>query len=233
MIKAIGGHTVLENPVLTFTTSKDQLSVVEKELLSEINLFNYKFGKNVYSFEQRLFMKMLLEIFINEYNLFFYYLEKTAEPKTRLRSHKKLMYGHRKSIGEENIYEEEVQLNSNQTIIYSILHLTKDNIDYINENLIDSRFLFGYIANNDAPKNSIFDNLEIKKIIQSNPIKKGVFDMNILKVVSSKVNNSASILRLFRDGLNNDYVSLFYKNLDHLEEMKEMMNKFKIKNLTK
>lgn len=229
MIKSIRIAQILDNPVMVFTRSKDQLSTAEKEAISKKRAYHYKFEEDVYSFEQRLFFSILMKLFIERFELYFCYLDKIAEPPTKLRSHKKLMHAHKKSIGPGNLYEEEVELDAGKTIMYSIIHLDEANVDYVCKHLVDSRFVFGVVRDKQEG-GDLFRGLALTELIQTNPpSSSNIFDLNLLRAVNQLVNNTSSVISISRDGLNNDYLSLFYENESHLELMKGMKGQFKVR----
>ena len=229
MIKSIATTQILESPILSLASSQGQLSDAEKAAISGKKVFHYKFEQDVYTIEQDLFFKALMERFMEAGHLYFYYLDKMAEPKSRLRSHKKLLYAHREAIGKANLYEEEVELGQCKTIIYSIVRVDKGNVDYVCEYLINSLFSFG-LAKEGNPQTDWLEGLRLTDLLQAHPpLSRKVFDVNLLSVIGRLVNNQTSMIRLFRDGLDNDYLSLFYESESHLSLMKAMKQQFAIK----
>lgn len=229
MIKSISTTQILDHPILPFTFSKSQLSDAEKASVSVKKVFHYQFEEDVYAVEPDLFFKTLMRSFVEERNLYFFYVDKVAEPQYRLRSHKKLLYAHRDRIGQDQLYEEEVELRSGETVLYSIVRVDESNLDYVCAHLVNSLFAFGLVK--DLPnRGDYYEGLSLRSLIQSQPpSSRGLFDINLLKVVAHLVDESSSVIRVFKDGLDNDYLSLFYENEQHLSIMEAMKKRFKVK----
>jgi len=74
--------------------------------------------------------------------------------------------------------------------------------------------------------------LALTELIQTNPpSSSNIFDLNLLRAVNQLVNNASSVISISRDGLNNDYLSLFYQNESHVELMKGMKGQFKVRDV--
>lgn len=229
MIKSISTTQILDHPILPFTFSKTQLSDEEQAAVLVKKVFHYQFGEDVYSVEQDLFFKTLMRSFAEGHSLYFFYIDKVAEPQSRLRSHKKLLYAHRDRIGRDHLYEEEVALRSGKTVLYSIVRVDESNLDYVCAHLVNSLFAFGLVTDHQSGEHN-FEGFSLRQLIQRQPpSSSGLFDINLLKVVAHLVDESSSVIRVFRDGLDNDYLSLFYENEQHLAIMEAMKKRFKVK----
>jgi hypothetical protein len=228
MIKSIATAQILDNPILPFASRKGHLSDAEKAAVSGKRVFHYKFEEDVYTVEQDLFFKTLMGRFMAASHLYFYYIDKMAEQKSRLRSHKKLLYAHREAIDQANLYEEEVALGQGKTILYSIVRVDKSNVDYVCKHLINSLFSFGLVKDGNQQKDWL-EGLRLTDLLQAHPpLSSELFDVNLLSVIGRFVNNQTSLIRLSRDGLDNDYLSLFYESESHLSLMKAMKQQFTI-----
>ena len=229
MIKSISTTQILDYPILPFTFSKTQLSDEERAAVLAKKVFHYQFEEDVYAVEQDLFFKTLMRSFAEERDLYFFYIDKMAEPHSRLRSHKKLLYAHREHIGRDCLYEEEVELPSGKTILYSIVRVEESNLEYVCTHLINSLFAFGLVKDHKKRVRN-FEDLSLRQLILSQPPSPGeLFDINLLKVIARLVDRETSVIRVLRDGLNNDFLSLFYENEQHLALMEAMKDQFKVK----
>ena len=229
MIKSTDTAHILDNPLMPFTRSKEQLSAAEQAFLSKKRAYHYKFEQDVYSAEQSLFFRMLMKRFVGQFELYFFYVDKIAEQKTKLRSHKKLMYPHKQAIGPSHLHEAEVELDSGKTLLYSIIHLEEANIDYVCKHLIDSRFAFGLVKDKQEEANR-FQGLALTELIQTNPPSSSrIFDLNLLRAIAQLTGPTSSLIHISRDGLDNDYLSLFYENEGHLGLMRGLGEQFAVR----
>ncbi|HKK78696.1 MAG TPA: hypothetical protein VJ933_03665, partial [Phaeodactylibacter sp.] len=73
------------------------------------------------------------------------------------------------------------------------------------------------------------EGLRLTNLLQAHsPLSSELFDVNLLSVIGRFVNNQTSLIRLSRDGLDNDYISLFHESESHLSLMKAMKQQFTI-----
>ena len=70
--------------------------------------------------EKKIFFRELSELLISQYNLYFFFVEKTTERRSKMRTHKKMMYTYKKQIGKDFLFEYEIELEGDRTILLSL-----------------------------------------------------------------------------------------------------------------
>lgn len=231
MIKVEQSNKLLSNDILAFTISKEELSILEKSSLEKLSLFSFKFNSEVYSIEKKIFFRQLSELLISQYDLYYFFVEKTAKKRSPIRTYKKMMYPHRNQIGKDFLFEYEIELEKDRTILFSAILVDDSNVDYVCSKLLDSRFSFACLVNKTKNKKSILERILLKNYLIKKKSENSVIDLNILKIAANLVDDKTSIIRRSNDGLDNTYLSVFYQNTSHIEVMKSMRNKFSIRNV--
>lgn len=143
------------------------------------------------------FKNILLSLLENN-KIYLTYIENFVSEKSKVRTYRKMFYQYKKNIGKNNLFELEIDINSSQSVLSSIIKLNKKNIDFCLEELINSNFNFGFIV----PKNSrsfkknrthFLDQLITNRLKDEKTIK-----TNFLKSLSKNLNKKKSIFTIHR-----------------------------------
>lgn len=228
MIELRNSNSVLANNIFTYGIGKEELSHEQLEELSAIKIASFKLDNSVYQAEEKIFFKEFSRELIKNHQALFVFMEKLPKPISKSRSYKKLMYPHRKQVGEGNLFEEEVIVKENQSILVSAVAIDDQNLDYVCDHLIGSLFVFGYVFGKDQEVKAAFDQLSLSSIIKSENYVKGIFDLNILWLIAHVLNDQAAVFMRSTDGKDNSYMNVFYTNPKVTGFVEEMRRKFKV-----
>lgn len=145
MIEIHKSGNLLEDPFFNFDYSKQFLNKREIVGLQEIRGLSFYIKGDSSFLEYDIFLKRLLKHLLTNYKIYLILSENYPSPINRIRTYKKLLYKEDEKIGEQNLFQTEIELGNNQSILSSIVRLTEGNINYCTANLIDSLFRFGFI----------------------------------------------------------------------------------------
>ncbi|PSR15419.1 MAG: hypothetical protein DA408_08595 [Bacteroidetes bacterium] len=228
MIKFFHIDNILDSNIISFSESKKELSIKEIDSLKRVKLFEFQLPYSSYANENKDFLATILINLLADYRIHFYLIEKTAKQKARSRSLKKLLYPYKKHLLSSNIYEEEVLLEGDKTLIYSIVELSVDNLQFVVENLVDSRLSFIRVDKNEFEKT----NLSISELIQKTPLKKGdLFDLNKLRLLDFVISDYSSVINMHMDGSDKYYLRFFFQNQGHADYIKDLSDLFRIREM--
>ena len=219
MIKIFQINNILDNNRVSFSESKKYLSVEELEKLKHIELLDFKFSKDLYFEDWKTYFLNIFTHLFNDYNVYFYITEKRAKQKSKVRSLKKLLYPYKSKLKSSDVFEDEVLMDEGKTIIYSVIKLSMNNIEFVLDNFLNSSLSFIRIDSS-----SLNDkDLSISSFIEKATFKKGgLFDYNILKLLAFMISDHSSIINIHIDGSDNYHLRFFFQNRKHADTMKTL-----------
>ena len=194
-----------------FPLSLSELGEKEIKKLSEISVLEFKI--NDYSdclFEKLL--KNLMNTIIKTHKLYFIYFESLPQKKTQIRSFKKIFRSHKSKLGKVNLFELEVDIEPNKSIISALVKIDKNNIDYCIDELINSNFSFGYATLKDKRSFPVNKTEFINKHILNKLEGRKLFKVNLLKSISQNLNANKIIFDLKISGRDEEIIEIFFKD---------------------
>jgi hypothetical protein len=226
MIKFFQIDDILDNKKVSFSESKKELSLEEIENLKRVRLFDFQLSASSYVDDNKVFLRTMLINLVEKFRVHLYLTEKTAKRKSKSRSFKKLLYPYKNNLLSSNIFEEEVSVDEDKTLIYSVVELSIDNFQFVIDNLTDSKLAFIRIDTRNLEK----VDLSISRLIQKTPLKKGdLFDFNKLKLLDFIVSDHSSVMNSYMDGLDNYHLRFFFQSQSHSEYVRDLSSIFWIK----
>lgn len=193
-----------------FPLSISELDESEMNRLSKTSVIEFKIN----DYSNHLFdklLKSLLNTIIKTHKLYFIYVENLPQKRNKIRSLKKLFRSHKSKLGRTNLFELEIDLESNKSIISALVKINKSNIDYCIDELINSNFSFGYAILKDKrsfPTNRTdFINKQISNKLEG----RKTFKVNLLKSISQNLNVNKMIFDIKTSGRDEEIIEIFYK----------------------
>lgn len=228
MIKFFQIDDILDNKKVSFSESKKGLSLEEIENLKRVRLFDFQLSTNSWAGDDdnKFFFRTMLIYLVEKFRVHLYLTERTVKRKSKSRSFKKLLYPYKNNLLSSNIFEEEVSIDEDKTLIYSVVELSIDNFQFVIDNLADSKLAFFRIDTRNLEK----VDLSISRLIQKTPLKKdGLFDFNMLKLLDFVVSDDSSVMNSYMDGLDNCHLRFFFQSESHSEYVRDLSSIFRIK----
>lgn len=208
---------ILNDAFFEFDYSKSFLQSKETENLENIQAAKFRFKSDFESKEFRAFLVKFFEEILKTEKVYLVYIEKFPEKQNRIRSYKKLFSTVKDRIGKPNLFEKEVQIASDITALISTIKLTKDNLLFIIDNLINSTFSFGYIVKKGHRSFSINKSIFLESIILKNSQIGKSIEVNFLKLTNNFATKNASLFRILLDGRDNQLLEVFGKPFHYNE----------------
>jgi len=156
-----------------------------------------------------LIKHLVLKLKLN-YNIYFIFHESIPQPKSKIRSFKKIFHSYRSFIGERNLFESELDIN-NQSILTSIIRLTPQNLDFLLENFINSNLSFGFISpkkKRTFKKNRKTYLEDLKEYAPNTP---KLFKVNIIKLLHQNLTEDNCFFKLKNTGKDEELIHVFEK----------------------
>lgn len=169
-----------KNKILTedYPYSFANLSAREKEKLAHIN--------EIKIFADTVELAHILKACLPKYRVYFVYIEPFRQKKSKIRSLKKLFFAQKNEIGTQKIFEEELDLGADNSVMSAIIRLDEKNVDFLTNN-ISSNFAFGFFV--PRPKKSFSQNKKVFLSQLKNYIfeEKNAVKINIFKAIVQAV----------------------------------------------
>ena len=152
----------------------------------------------------------ILPILLKEFRVYFVYWESFPQPKSQIRTFKKMFYGQKKALNPHNLLELEVDIEEGKSVLCALVRLDLYNMNYVLKHL-NSNFAFGFMVEKSKrsfAKNriSFLQNLETARLKGANSSK-----LNLLKVFTQVLNAHKVVLETKTTGADEELVSIFHK----------------------
>ena len=162
------------------------------------------------------FTKNLILYLYDNFNVYFIYIETFPQLKSKIRSHKKMFYAHNGAIKKSNLYEVEIDLEDNKSILSAIVKIDKYNFEYCLSH-INSNFAFCLAVEKSKRSFPVNRYDFLKRLIGQRNKEDKLTKVNFLKVLIQTINDSRLIFTIKSTGNDEESISLFAKNTQKIE----------------
>lgn len=209
-------HTssILKSKAFPFTSgTREDLALMDVEKANHIQGIDFAFDSS--DEHRRFFVDMIAQL-ATDYDIYFYYLEKTATEPSAIRSKKKLLYPHRLQLGLTNLYQEEVVLPSLKTLLYSIIKLDVTNTDYVLSMLVNSLFSFAYLRKKSDSVEFGFERITLTEAIKAHQKPVGrIFELSPIILMNQLLDDHSAMIRIVKDGSDKTHLTFYYTSEIH------------------
>ncbi len=188
----------------------DSLSERELAILEQIKVHEFI----VNDLDDQIFKNIFYEVLrklLDSYKVYFVYYNSRLQKKSRIRSHKKLFYGHYNAIGKANVVESEFDLENDQSMIISLLALQKNNIDYFLKHLLNSALAFGFAIPKGKRSFKINRTGYLESLFNNSYYLENNIRINFLKLLAGKDSVIEFFLRIRTTGRDEEILDIFNK----------------------
>lgn len=212
MINTNKHHIILSN----YPFASGQLSPNEAHELEDVQEWKI----SVREFSGSSFKKVTKELtssLLKNFKVYFIYCETFPQPKSKMRTFKKMFHGQKSELGINNLFELEIDIEDNKSILTGILRIDEKNMDTAMDQ-INSNFSFGLAVKKTKrsfPSNKATFLQQLKEIAL-----KGVKSSktNILKAISKNLDAHKIIFVLRSTGNDEEIISLFSRNKNNFSK---------------
>lgn len=160
------------------------------------------------------FLKLLeavLKSLLCAHEVYFVYAEHQSQPKSRLRSYRKMMYGHRKHLGaDSDLTECEFDCSAERSVMLALLRIKEGNLAYTLSHLIDSRLAFGLALPKGGSSFTIDAQDYLASLFQSRLEGQQNFHLNFLKAVLKPPQAVKYCFRIRSTGRDEEILDFFH-----------------------
>jgi len=212
MIQRNKHQNIFEN----YPFSAEQLSAEEISQFAELEEWRLVLKENKYLTFRELIQKVVLS-FLEDFKVYLVYVESFPQPKSKLRTFKKLFYNPKKQIGEQNLYETEIDFTAHKSILTALIQLDETNFEY-SINQMNSNLAFGFIVRKNTQSFPTNPEIFLTKLVNQRLPEAQPLKVNILKVVAENYTDNNLIFTLQSTGKDEEIISFFTKNNTGLGE---------------
>lgn len=210
--------------------SSIELSQDELRLLDEFEKIRFSIQDYTNSEFQALLEDVLSKL-QESYKIYLVYVENKSQPKSKMRSYKKMFYSEKDlpHFNGGDINEKEVEISAGQSLMVGSIRLTRVNRNYVINNLLNTNFRFGYLVRKGKKsfRKNIASFLENITSLLSN--KSAITRIDLIELLLSQVKKNKNIFRI-PYGVNDvDYLEFLIRKEDKdvSQKLLDVENKYK------
>lgn len=206
-MKVYKADKLLQSDYFDFSYSRSALRNTELKHLNNVGGIAFYF-EDQSSFELKSFLEDTFQRLLQEYKVYFILIDKHPSPKNRIRSRYKLLSKHLLGLGKKNIHEIEYDVKKNESVFLSLIKLTVGNLDYVTDNFLSNRLIFGYVVPK-GKRSFISREKFLFEIASEFSLVNKNLETNLLKAASKLSRKDKFIFNTILDGKDNHSFELY------------------------
>ena len=161
-------------------------------------------------------LKKILASLLKSFKIYLIYIESKAQPKSKIRSYKKMFYQERKNnlLHENDLHDREIDINPKESLMTGLITLSEQNMNYVLKHLINSNFRFGYLVK--KGKKSFPKNMDsfLGEIINYLDGRSNISRLNFTDLLLSQVKKNKNIFRIPFSVNDKDFIEFLVREED-------------------